>query len=883
MISSIAFGADLTDQQRKKLHPIFKSIVAKSNLKLQKTTSGSSPLYDAIVYTHDVETLRSMGIHMNTVLPDFVTAQLTPSDLIRLANLKRVQYIDPGRVHKPLLDVSVPETGATLLHAGFINNTSYKGQGAIVLIYDTGIDWKHFDFRKAGDTTKSRILSIWDQTLDSLAGDQRPNGFNYGVEYTQTQIENEFSSHRLGMVREKDTHGHGTHVASIASGNGQAFNNKYIGMAPEADIIVVKGGDDSFSDVREIDGLTYAMNKATALKKPIVVNMSLGGQVGPHDGTNADEVAIDNFIGTGRVVCVAAGNDGANAIHVNGNVSTGSQTSFSVSVPTYTATSKGANNNYIILDMWLPNADAVTMSLVTPSNKSYVTPADSSLDGLNMADGTIDSWNYVESQNAHRHIQVWIHDATDTLPKTGTWKVSLQTTGSSVAFDGWIDSDLGGARATLPNGNSHETVAIPGSAKGAITVGSYTTKSVWYDYVGNSWNTRTTDGAISSFSSVGPTADNRQKPDIAAPGQIIVAALSSNVNTTGSESNIIIEQKYQEMQGTSMATPHVTGGTALLLGANPTLTATQIKNLFTGSANSDSYATILPNYYWGYGKFDVAEAMAKSLWGTALVLRTTVAYDGASTTSLAVRVTSTSKAAVRFSPPTTGTLTGIQVYLTSLSSKPIVGTGPLICEVFSDNAGLPGTRIGTSVSQPFNLLSPITNNYIQMLSANASVTAGTDYHIVLSVGKASDSILVRYEDVTTGTRSSIFTGGVWSAQTYNLRIRSIITSTSGLSGVENTAALQPLDYHLNQNYPNPFNPSTTIEYSIPKKGYVRLQIFDVLGRLVATLVDDHQDAGVYHTTWRGTSNRGVVLSSGVYFYRLESGNFSKTERMLLLK
>jgi minor extracellular serine protease Vpr len=883
IIGCIAFGADLTDQQRKKLHPIFKSIVAKSNLKLLKTTSDSNPLYGAIVYTDDVETLRSMGIRINSVLPDFVTAQLAPSDLTRLANLERVRYIDPGRVHKPLLDVSVPETGATLLHGGFLNNTSYKGKGAIVLIYDTGIDWKHFDFRKAGDTTKSRILSLWDQTLDSLAGDQRPNGFNYGVEYTQTQIENEFSSHRVGMVREKDTHGHGTHVASIAAGNGQAFNNKYIGMAPEADIIVVKGGDDSFSEVGEIDGLTYAMKKATALGKPIVVNMSLGGQVGPHDGTNADEVAIDNFIGTGRVVCVAAGNDGAHTIHVNGSVSTGSPTSFSVSVPVYTATSKGANKNYILLDMWLPNAETVTMSLVTPSNKSYVTPADSSLDGLTMADGTIDSWNYVESQNAHRHIQVWIHDATDTLPKTGTWKVSLQTTESSVAFDGWIDSDLGGARATLPNGNSNETVGMPGSAKGAITVGSYTTKSVWYDYMGNSRNIGTTDGAISSFSSIGPTADHRQKPDIAAPGQIIVAALSSNVNTTGSVSNIVIEQKYQEMQGTSMATPHVTGGAALLLGANPTLTATQIKNLFTGSANSDSYVTTLPNYYWGYGKLDVAEAMAKSLWGTALVSRTTVAYDGASTTSLAVRVTSTAKTAVRFSPPTTGTLSGIQVFITSLSSKPIVGTGPLICEVFSDNAGLPGTRIGTSVSQPFNLLSPFTNNYIQMLSANASVTAGTDYHIVLSVGKASDSILVRYEDVTTGTRSSLFTGGVWSAQTYNIRIRSIITSTSGLSDVENLAALQPLDYHLNQNYPNPFNPSTTIEYGIPVKGFVRLQIFDVLGRLVATLVDDHQDAGVYRTTWRGTSNRGIALSSGVYFYRLESGNFSKTARMLLLK
>jgi flagellar hook assembly protein FlgD len=88
---------------------------------------------------------------------------------------------------------------------------------------------------------------------------------------------------------------------------------------------------------------------------------------------------------------------------------------------------------------------------------------------------------------------------------------------------------------------------------------------------------------------------------------------------------------------------------------------------------------------------------------------------------------------------------------------------------------------------------------------------------------------------------------------------------------------------LRQNYPNPFNPTTNIEYSIPIKGVVKLRIFDILGRSVATLVDEVQDAGAYHTTWTGKTNNGVAISSGVYFYRLESGSFSKTERMLLLK
>jgi minor extracellular serine protease Vpr len=724
-----AFGANLTEKQRSRLHPLFQSLITNSSSPLSKTSgklhritstvsSDGTLRYGAIVYTHDIEILRSMGIHINSVLPDFVTAQLTVSDLTRLASLESVKFLDPGKIHKPLLDVSVPETGALRLHSGVINNTPYKGAGAIVLMYDTGIDWKHFDFRKAGDTTQSRILFIWDQTLTPSGNETSPVGFTYGVEYTKAQIDNELNGTKRGVVREKDIAGHGTHVASTAAGNGQAFNNKYIGMAPEADIIVVKGGDGSFSSIREIEGLDYAQIKAAALGKPVVVNMSLGGQLGSHDGTNDDEVAVNNFVQyNGRVVCIAAGNDGDNKIHTNGTVSNGSPAAFQVNVPTYSAADIGMDNNYFIIDMWLPNSNAVSLTITSPSNTTYSTPADSSIDGLNRPDGTIDTWNHTETPYNHRHLQVWIHDATTIVPIPGLWTIKLTTSGSSVAYDGWIDSDLSGSYATFPNGNTNKTVAMPGTANGAITVGSYVTKWSWTDYRGISWlydNTPDRTGNISTFSSTGPTADNRQKPDIAAPGQVIVAAFSSN-DVTESSSDIIVNNKYLLMQGTSMATPHVTGGVALLLGAKPTLTAAQIKNYIINAARTDSLTSTVWNSSWGFGKLDIFKAMS-------------------------------------------------------------------------------------------------------------TVTA-----------------------------------------------------------VERVSAELPISYILNQNYPNPFNPTTKIEYSIPVKGLVKLQIFDILGRSVASLVDEVQDAGVYHSTWTGKTGNGIAVSSGVYFYRLQSGAFSKTERMLLLK
>jgi hypothetical protein len=90
--------------------------------------------------------------------------------------------------------------------------------------------------------------------------------------------------------------------------------------------------------------------------------------------------------------------------------------------------------------------------------------------------------------------------------------------------------------------------------------------------------------------------------------------------------------------------------------------------------------------------------------------------------------------------------------------------------------------------------------------------------------------------------------------------------------------LQPKTYALTQNYPNPFNPSTTIEYSVPENAYVSLKIFDMTGREISTLVSKQQETGTYIVNWNASN-----LSSGVYFYRLDAGNFTATKKMMLVK
>ena len=470
-------------------------------------------------------------------------------------------------------------------------------------------------------------------------------------------------------------------------------------------------------------------------------------------------------------------------------------------------------------------------------------------------------------------------DATANVPKTGTWTITLTRSSGSTTYDGWLyDCDLGGSKATLPTGNTSKTVAMPATANGAITVGAYVTKDWWPSYNGISRSYGETLFDIASFSSIGPTADNRQKPDIAAPGSVITAALSSGVDTTGEANYIVKGNKHWIMQGTSMSCPHVTGGTALLLGANPSLTAAQIKSLYTSTANSDSYASGLPNYTWGYGKFDVLEAIAQSIWSSASVVRTTLAYDGTGSDSY-IYLTGTYKCAVRFTPSSSGKLTGTQISTPYQEWTPLLaGNGPLVCEVYTDNAGAPGTKIGTTVTQPFAMLTPSTNNYIQLSNTNVDVVSGTNYHLVLSNTNSADTLSISLEDVTTGNRSSYYNGSSWYPQTFNLKIRPIITTTSGLTGVDDVTSQQPQVFTLHQNYPNPFNPSTKIAYTIPTASNVTLKIFNLLGQEVATLVNEKQEANTYVKEFDASR-----LSSGIYFYQINAGSFNATKKMILMK
>ena len=136
---------------------------------------------------------------------------------------------------------------------------------------------------------------------------------------------------------------------------------------------------------------------------------------------------------------------------------------------------------------------------------------------------------------------------------------------------------------------------------------------------------------------------------------------------------------------------------------------------------------------------------------------------------------------------------------------------------------------------------------------DASVTAGTVYYYRIGAQDFS------------GNKSD-----------FSSEVNILVTGVEEMGGT-------PREFALNQNYPNPFNPSTEIRFALPTASSVRLSVYTVSGELVATLVNEEMNAGYYNVTWDGTSTSGVQVSSGLYLYRIQAGDFVQTMKMVLVK
>ncbi|MEM4494928.1 MAG: S8 family serine peptidase [Candidatus Caldarchaeum sp.] len=513
-----------------------------------------------------------------------------------------------SRRYYPLLDAGLVDIGVDrLLNVSGVNVKAVDGRGVLIAVVDTGVDYSHPTFRTDDGT---RIVAIWDQTV----GGKPPQGFGYGYECDRQEIVS-------GDCPQRDTVGHGTVVASIAAG-GFYGDRGLRGVASGAELVVVKSGGPAcggarwfFSEEGLLDGIAYAVEKARQLGRRLVVVLSLGTDIGAHDGSTPLEKALDKWAEEGVVFVVAAGNSANDARHVEATLTRGVTLTLQWTIP--------------------PQTTEAALSLVThPENIMDLTLTTPGLDRIELALNSSKTVNETiletSLQRTDKLQEIDINIRGNTL-ETGVWRLTLTP---QKVVDGkmhaWLESDTCSteSEAFLPSQGysitSSYTVTIPGTAKKVLTVGAYTTRAMW-NASGQTWSVGGIVGDIEFYSGRGPTTDGRTKPDITAPGGVVFAARSRDATRQAFSPG----EDIAVSRGTSMAAPHAAGVAALILQLAPNLSPQEVFEIIRNTARRDSYTGDTVSNIWGHGKLnaDIAYVLVAEIDGHVAEARPTILLD----------------------------------------------------------------------------------------------------------------------------------------------------------------------------------------------------------------------------------------------------------------
>lgn len=465
-----------------------------------------------------------------------------------------------------------------------------QGNGIMVGILDTGIDYRNPLFRNIDGST--RIAGIWDQTIQD---GMLPDGLDYGSEYTEEMINEALRSENpLEIVPSMDTEGHGTFIASVAAGSAD-LEHRFIGAAPEATLAVVKLKPakaylKDFYVIRQDatcfqeNDIMLAMKYINALARkrnmPLVICVALGTNLGGHNGTSLLSNMLDAYSSVlNRSVVISAGNGAVHRHHFSRELGGTDETADA-------EIRVGEGVEGFVAELWTTVPNVMTVALTSPSGErtGYITLKQ----GREYRETFVFDKTEVEVEyrlllenNDSQLIFMRIKN-----PAAGIWKISVKAVRRSDGkFHIWLPvQDFLTGEVYFLEANPDTTLAEPGSSLVAMTV-------AYYNGV---------DKSVDINSGRGYTRDGRVKPDYAVPGVLVSGAGLNN--------------EFVVRSGSSVAAGIAAGAAALLMEwvLNDTeawgVNSSQIRNIILLGAEQRP-GMESPNREWGYGAMNLYRSL----------------------------------------------------------------------------------------------------------------------------------------------------------------------------------------------------------------------------------------------------------------------------------